>query len=72
MTCVYINVPMNARIDTLCLSMFLGPFRYLDVHGAGQLVDKMRTLENHYGATFTPCELLLDHAKDPSKKFHKS
>ncbi|KAK3089072.1 hypothetical protein FSP39_000564 [Pinctada imbricata] len=49
-----------------------GPFRYLDLHGARQLVDRMRQYEQLYGEQFTPCQLLLDHANDPSKKFHTS
>lgn len=49
-----------------------GPFRYIDLHGAGQLVDRMRRYEQIYGEQFTPCQLLLDHAKDSSKKFHSS
>ncbi|WAR24386.1 ECHA-like protein [Mya arenaria] len=48
-----------------------GPFRYIDLHGASQLVDKMRKYEEWYGVAFTPCQLLLDHAKDSSKKFYK-
>ncbi|XP_077976618.1 trifunctional enzyme subunit alpha, mitochondrial-like [Styela clava] len=48
-----------------------GPFRYIDIHGAQNLVDHMRRFEQKYGAAFTPCDLLLEHAKDPSKKFHK-
>ncbi|XP_061180899.1 trifunctional enzyme subunit alpha, mitochondrial-like [Saccostrea echinata] len=51
---------------------FGGPFRYVDLHGAGQLVDRMRRYEQLYGEQFTPCQLLLDHAKDSSKKFHQS
>ncbi|XP_075705053.1 trifunctional enzyme subunit alpha, mitochondrial [Rhinoderma darwinii] len=47
-----------------------GPFRYADAYGANNLVEKMRKYENVYGSHFTPCQLLLDHAKDPSKKFH--
>ena len=59
----------------LMLFMFFsppGPFRYIDLHGAGQLVDRMKRYEQIYGEQFTPCQLLLDHAKDSSKKFHLS
>ncbi|XP_054845016.1 trifunctional enzyme subunit alpha, mitochondrial [Eublepharis macularius] len=48
-----------------------GPFRYADYYGAQRLVDRMRKYEDVYGSQFTPCQLLLDHAKDSSKKFHK-
>lgn len=48
-----------------------GPFRYVDTFGADKLVGKMRQFEAVYGNQFTPCQLLLDHAKDSSKKFHK-
>ncbi|KAG8238401.1 hypothetical protein J437_LFUL017943 [Ladona fulva] len=48
-----------------------GPFRYLDSYGADKFVAKMREFEQHYGSPFTPCQLLLDHAKDSSRKFHK-
>jgi len=43
----------------------------VDSFGADQLVEKMRRFEAVYGNQFTPCQLLLDHAKDPSKRFHK-
>uniref|UniRef100_A0A6I8QEK5 Trifunctional enzyme subunit alpha, mitochondrial n=1 Tax=Xenopus tropicalis TaxID=8364 RepID=A0A6I8QEK5_XENTR len=47
-----------------------GPFRYADAFGAKRIVEKMRKYESVYGSQFTPCQLLLDHASDPSKKFH--
>ncbi|XP_042658962.1 trifunctional enzyme subunit alpha, mitochondrial isoform X2 [Tyto alba] len=48
-----------------------GPFRYADSYGAKQLVDKLRKYEAVYGSQFTPCQLLLDYANSPSKKFHQ-
>ncbi|GFR94904.1 fatty acid oxidation complex subunit alpha [Elysia marginata] len=47
-----------------------GPFRYLDLHGAKPLVDRMMKYRDLYGEEFEPCQLLKDHANDPSKKFH--
>ncbi|XP_071117488.1 trifunctional enzyme subunit alpha, mitochondrial-like [Haliotis cracherodii] len=47
-----------------------GPFRYMDLHGAKPLVDRMLKYRDLYGVQFQPCQLLLDHANDPSKKFH--
>jgi len=47
-----------------------GPFRFTDTYGADRLVAKLQELEAVYGERFTPCQLLLDYAKDPSKKFH--
>ncbi|NP_001085618.1 hydroxyacyl-CoA dehydrogenase trifunctional multienzyme complex subunit alpha S homeolog [Xenopus laevis] len=47
-----------------------GPFRYADAFGAKHIVEKMRKYESVYGSQFTPCQLLIDHANDSSKKFH--
>ncbi|XP_014793034.1 PREDICTED: trifunctional enzyme subunit alpha, mitochondrial [Calidris pugnax] len=48
-----------------------GPFRFADSYGAKQLVDKLRKYEAVYGCQFTPCQLLVDYANSPSKKFHQ-
>jgi enoyl-CoA hydratase/long-chain 3-hydroxyacyl-CoA dehydrogenase len=47
-----------------------GPFKFVDLHGASNIVDKMRHYEQIYGSSFTPCDLLVQHAKDSSKKFY--
>jgi len=48
-----------------------GPFRFTDIYGADKLAAKMEEFQRIYGEMFAPCQLLLDYAKDPSKKFHK-
>lgn len=49
-----------------------GPFRYLDAYGADKFVERMHRLHEAIGGDrFVPCQMLLDYAKDPSKKFHK-
>lgn len=47
-----------------------GPFRYTDTYGADKIVQWMEQFRELYGPQFTPCQLLVDHAKDSSKKFH--
>jgi enoyl-CoA hydratase/long-chain 3-hydroxyacyl-CoA dehydrogenase len=48
-----------------------GPFRMVDAYGADKLVNLMEKFQNVIGEKqFQPCQLLLDHAKDPSQKFH--
>ncbi|XP_069881270.1 trifunctional enzyme subunit alpha, mitochondrial [Dipodomys merriami] len=44
-----------------------GPFRFVDLHGAQKVVDRLRKYEAVYGKQFTPCQLLLDHASSSSK-----
>merc|ERR1739846_46209 len=46
-----------------------GPFRYTDTYGAQKMVDMMRRFGEHYGAAFTPCQMLLDMAKSGDKFF---
>lgn len=47
-----------------------GPFRYVDTFGADRIVSYMEKYRTYYGDQFEPCQLLLDHARDRSKKFH--
>ncbi|GLH14232.1 Trifunctional enzyme subunit alpha, mitochondrial [Gryllus bimaculatus] len=47
-----------------------GPFRWVDWYGAGKLVNKMEEFNAAYGAPFQPCDLLMQHAKDSSKRFY--
>jgi len=49
-----------------------GPFKFVDLYGAANIVNKLKHFEQIYGASFRPCDLLLEHAKDSSKKFYKS
>nr|XP_022914134.1 trifunctional enzyme subunit alpha, mitochondrial [Onthophagus taurus] len=49
-----------------------GPFRWVDQFGAGQLVARMEQYQSLYGAPFKPAQMLIDMAKDPSKKFYSS
>lgn len=47
-----------------------GPFRYVDTFGADKIVGFLEKYRKYYGEQFEPCQLLLDHAKDRSKRFH--
>ena len=47
-----------------------GPFRFVDSFGAQKLLDKINKFRDTYGEHFEPAPLLVDFAKDPSKKFH--
>ncbi|XP_008698575.1 trifunctional enzyme subunit alpha, mitochondrial isoform X2 [Ursus maritimus] len=46
-----------------------GPFRFVDLYGAQKIVDRLRKYEAAYGTQFSPCQLLIDHASSPNKKF---
>ncbi|KAJ8796238.1 hypothetical protein J1605_018035 [Eschrichtius robustus] len=48
-----------------------GPFRFVDLYGAQKIVDRLRKYEAAYGKQFTPCQLLMDHASSPNKKFYQ-
>ncbi|XP_047379470.1 trifunctional enzyme subunit alpha, mitochondrial [Sciurus carolinensis] len=48
-----------------------GPFRFVDLYGAQKIVDRLRKYEAAYGKQFTPCQLLIDHANSPGKKFYQ-
>lgn len=48
-----------------------GPFRFVDLFGAQKIVDRLRKYEAAYGKQFTPCQLLIDHANSPNKKFYQ-
>jgi len=46
-----------------------GPFRYVDAVGADKFVAMMEGYAEKYGAQFTPCALLKQHAAE-GKRFH--
>jgi len=48
-----------------------GPFKFVDIYGADKIVDILKRFEQIYGASFRPCDLLLEHAKDSSKRFYQ-
>lgn len=49
-----------------------GPFRYVDFYGADKLVAKMDHFRQLYGVQFEACDLLRQHAKNPSLRFHSN
>jgi 3-hydroxyacyl-CoA dehydrogenase/enoyl-CoA hydratase/3-hydroxybutyryl-CoA epimerase len=46
-----------------------GPFRYVDVLGAPEVLRRMRSLEHRFGARFEPAPLLVDMARK-GKRFY--
>lgn len=49
-----------------------GPFKFCDIYGADRIVAKLQEFEQIFGKSFRPCDLLMEYAKDPSKKFYGS
>jgi len=49
-----------------------GPFRFVDSYGADKLVAKINSFREVYGNHFEPAPLLVDYAKDSSKRFYPS
>lgn len=48
-----------------------GPFKFIDTYGANKIVEKLKFFEQLYGVQFKSCDMLIDYAKDSSKKFYK-
>lgn len=48
-----------------------GPFRMIDSLSAGAVVNHLQRYEDEFGMRFTPCDMLLDYAKN-AKRFHES
>lgn len=47
-----------------------GPFRFVDSYGADNLLAKINSFRERYGDHFEPAPMLVDYAKDKSKRFH--
>lgn len=45
-----------------------GPFKYIDMIGAGVILNKLKGLSDRYGSRFTPANILKEYA-DKDKKF---
>uniref|UniRef100_A0A183AEP7 3HCDH domain-containing protein n=1 Tax=Echinostoma caproni TaxID=27848 RepID=A0A183AEP7_9TREM len=72
---ILVNGPVDGDVGAVfglgfppCLG---GPFRYLDMHGSANMVSRMDEFRAIYGDQFEPCSLLMEHAKNPDKQFHK-
>ena len=66
------NLIVTSLLLRNCYFLISGPFRYLDAYGADKFVERMHRLHEAIGGDrFVPCQMLLDYAKDPSKKFHQ-
>lgn len=70
------NKSLNSEMDNILANLGFppclgGPFRFVDLYGAQKVVDRLRKYESAYGTQFTPCQLLLDHANNSSKKFYQ-
>ena len=47
-----------------------GPFRFVDSYGADKLLAKITSFREMYGEHFEPAPMLVDYAKDTSKRFY--
>jgi len=68
---IFVSVIRHGMCYELRVNMYSpGPFRFVDIYGADRLVAKLQEFETIYGEMFKPCQLLVDHAKNPQLKFH--
>lgn len=72
-TCMtFSGVIFPNSIKSFTFPFVSGPFMFLDTYGTDKFVERMERLHEVVGGErFVPCQMLLDYAKDPSKKFHK-